>query len=239
MTGGEASPSSRGSVRRSAGQYIVFEGGDGSGKSTQARRLVDSLRSVGREVEHVREPGSTALGESLRGLLLHGHEIDTLTEALLFSAARRDLLEKTIRPALQRGCCVVAERGFVSTLVYQGLAPERVEDRVPMDLLLQITAAVHREVMPDAVIVLDLAATALEERLARRVARDRIEGRGPEWSERVRRGFGTVLDRLDTLLSTDRVHRIDAALDIDAVHAAVAAAVRLVGALPPARGRDG
>src|SRR5262245_53289308 len=106
--------------------YLVLDGPDGGGKSTQAELLCAWLRQRGRTVQHRREPGSTPVGEALRTLLLEPSTGDLLplTEALLFSAARAELVAREIAPALQRGEDVVAERCYVATLVYQGLAAE-------------------------------------------------------------------------------------------------------------------
>lgn len=168
-------------------RYFCLEGPDGCGKSVQARRLVQWLQREGKDVVHVREPGSTPLGEDLRRALLHPRTgaIDPLTEALLFSGARADLLRKAVAPALARGAVVVAERCYLSTYVYQSLA---IDDGVDLDLLQRVTRAVHRSTMPDLVIVLDVdAATSAERRSRRR--QDRFEERGEEFQERVRQAF--------------------------------------------------
>ena len=104
--------------------YLVLDGPDGGGKSTQSRALVEFLRQRGRTVHHLREPGSTPVGENLRQLLLSPQtgDLQPLTEVLLFTAARTELAARVIGPALARGEDVVSERCFASTLAYQCLA---------------------------------------------------------------------------------------------------------------------
>lgn len=184
--------------------YVQLDGPDGCGKSSQAQALVEWLRAQGRATLHVREPGSTPVGEALRNLLLSpatGH-LQPVTEALLFSAARAELVAQQVAPALARGDVVVAERGYLSTLVYQalatspGLAPQWVFD---------VTRAVHGACLPDAVFVLDVGADVA---LARRAARasDRIEARPAAYHARVREGYrrAAALDPRAQLLDAGR-----------------------------------
>ncbi len=102
--------------------FVTFEGLDGCGKSTQARLLAERLRVLGREVVECREPGATALGERVRGLVLDhgGWAIGARAEALLFAASRAQLVEEVVRPALARGACVVCDRFLDSSVAYQG-----------------------------------------------------------------------------------------------------------------------
>lgn len=135
----------------------------------------------------MREPGSTPVGEALRQLLLAPAtgELERVTEALLFSAARGELVARVIAPALARGEIVVGERCWLSTVVYQALASPPGLD---LDWLLDLTRRVHGACLPDAVFVLDVApAVAAQRRRARR--EDRIEARGPDYHERVRAGY--------------------------------------------------
>lgn len=209
--------------------YIVLEGGDGCGKSTQAREIVRWLESEGRVVSHVREPGSTPLAESLRALLLEdsGRDIEPVTEALLFSAARRELMIRTIRPALARGEVVVAERSFVSTIVYQCLAPSNPEDRAAINVVTEMTRFVHGDTWPDAVIVLDVAHDIGQGRVRGRDEMDRIEQHGAGFAQRVREAFVEFAGspQLASLVGADAIHLVDANRDVTEVHDAVRAIV--------------
>lgn len=175
-------------------RYVTLDGPDGCGKSTQARALCEWLGQRGQRVLHVREPGSTPVGEALRRLLLDRQtgELQTITEALLFSAARAESVAKVVAPALQRGEFVVAERGYLSTIVYQALAAEPGLD---LDWVLDLTRRVHGATLPDAIFVLDVPpAVARARRAVRRD--DRIEARGADYHDRVREGFLRIA-RLD------------------------------------------
>jgi dTMP kinase len=197
-----------------AGAYFVLEGPDGCGKSEQAQRLVGWVRSLGREALHVREPGSTPVGEALRALLLDpaSGALEPITEALLFFAARAELVQRQIAPALSAGTVVVAERSFVSTLVYQGAALGQAG--VPPDLLERLIAATHRGALPTRVFVLDVAPTVAAARRGAAAA-DRFEARGAGFQERVRQGF------LDCARRLPYVEVVDGARSRDEVHAAL------------------
>jgi dTMP kinase len=193
------------------GRYLVLEGGDGCGKSAQAAALCGWLGTAGRQVLHVREPGSTPVGEALRRLLLEPATgaLRPITEALLFSAARADLVGRVIAPALQAGTVVVAERCYLSTLVYQGLAGD---GSVDIGWLVQTTAHAHGPWLPDRIFVLDVpGAVAAARRTARRA--DRFEERGADYLERVRAGF------LRAAAGDARIAVVDASGALDAVQA--------------------
>lgn len=168
------------------GRFITFEGMDGSGKSTQARLLADRLTAAGHDVVLTREPGGSPGAEEIRRLLVEGDpdRWSPETEILLFTAARRDHLEKTIRPALARGAIVVSDRFADSTRVYQGAA--RGDLRELVDRL-------HRAVIgtePDLTFVIDMPPeAALARGLARSSGEDRFEDMGLAFQEKLRAGF--------------------------------------------------
>ena len=194
--------------------YLVLEGTDGVGKSVQAKRLCQWLREQGKEPLHLREPGSTPVGEALRRVLLDPETggLSPLTEALMFSAARCQLLQDQIAPALASGRTVVVERCFLSTLVYQGMAPADGE-RVPIDLLRNLTAQLHRDLWPDAIFLLDMEPDESARRLGDR--EDRIEGRGADYRKRVRDGFLKLAE------GNPRIHVVDSSHPLDHVQKAL------------------
>jgi len=170
----------------SRGRFITFEGIDGSGKSTQARLLHDHLKKSGLDVVLTREPGGSAGAEEIRRLLVEGdpERWSPETEILLFTAARRDHLEKTIRPALQRGAVVVSDRYADSTRVYQGAA--RGELRNLVDTLHDAVIAFE----PFLTFVIDMdPEIALARGLARRSGEDRFEDMGAAFQQKLQCGF--------------------------------------------------
>ena len=169
-----------------AGRFISFEGIDGSGKSTQLRALATRLRTGGAPVVETREPGGSEGAEAVRRLLVEGEtgRWSPETEILLFTAARRDHLERTIRPALAAGATVLTDRFADSTRVYQGVA--RGDLRGMVDTLHALAIGVE----PDLTVILDLdPATALGRGLARGGAEDRYERFGAGFQARLRAGF--------------------------------------------------
>ncbi|MDG1521123.1 MAG: dTMP kinase [Yoonia sp.] len=169
-----------------AGRFITFEGIDGSGKSTQSRRFADLLRGQGVDVILSREPGGSAGAEQIRELVLTGDpdRWSAETELLLFTAARRDHLEKTIEPALAAGRTVICDRFADSTRVYQGAT--RGDLRAKVDALHSLM--IGRE--PDLTIIIDMdPGIALERGLARKSGEDRFEDFGLGFQETLRHGF--------------------------------------------------
>ena len=124
--------------------FVTFEGVDWSGKSTQAELLAAWLREQGRTVLATREPGGTAVGEAVRQVVLHGHDMTPWAEAALYAAARADHVEQAIRPALERGEDVVCDRYIDSSVAYQGAARGLGEDKV-----LELNLTVTRGLLPD------------------------------------------------------------------------------------------
>ncbi|HEY7561866.1 MAG TPA: dTMP kinase [Gaiellaceae bacterium] len=165
--------------------FVTFEGVDGSGKSTQARLLAERLGSEGREVVVTREPGGTALGEEVRALLLHGDDLAPWAEAALFAAARAQLVDEVIRPALARGADVVCDRYLDSSLAYQGLARGLGLERV-LELNLLVTSGL----LPDRTILIRVPPVDAAGR--RPGSDDRIEREGPAFAEEVDRAYEEI-----------------------------------------------
>ncbi len=168
------------------GRFITFEGIDGSGKSTQARRLAEALRGAGHDVVLTREPGGSPGAEEIRRLVLEGDpdRWSAETEILLFTAARRDHLERTIEPALAAGKIVICDRFADSTRMYQGLS--RGDLRALVDQLHALM--IGRE--PDLTLLIDLDPdTGLARAKGRQGHEERFEDFGPELQRRMRAGF--------------------------------------------------
>jgi len=168
------------------GRFWSFEGIDGSGKSTQARLLAASLRAAGHEVVLTREPGGSPGAEDIRRLVLEGtsERWSAETEILLFTAARRDHLEKTIRPALERGAVVITDRFADSTRMYQGIS------RGDLGQVVDDLHALMIGVEPDLTFLVDLPAElGLARAQARAGAEMRFEGMGIAMQTLMRSGF--------------------------------------------------
>ncbi|WOI55596.1 dTMP kinase [Palleronia sp. LCG004] len=200
------------------GLFLSFEGIDGSGKSTQARRLAEHLRGHGREIILTREPGGSPGAEEIRRLLLEGtvDRWSAETELLLFTAARRDHLERTIRPALDRGAVVICDRFADSTRMYQGLS--RGDLRAHVDALHE--AMIGTE--PDRTFLIDMdPERGLARALGRAGPEERFESFGTELQAKMRAGF--------LALAREFPERI-AVIDGDASEDEVAA--RILASLP-------
>jgi dTMP kinase len=202
------------------GRFIVFEGGEGTGKSTQARLLADALRKTGVGVVLTREPGGAPGAEALRRLLIESPPTlgwAPLSEALLYYAARNEHIEKTIRPALARGTWVISDRFADSTVAYQGAGLA-----LGVNVFDCLSQLVMGNFAPDLTFILDLAT---EEALNRAAARfsplDRYERMDLEFHRRVRAAFIEIAHR-----GGRRYALIDAAPDVAHVQQAVREAVR-------------
>ena len=196
------------------GRFITFEGGEGAGKSTQLKGLVARLQSQGREVVATREPGGSPGAEAIRELVLTGaaDRWSPVTETLLMYAARRDHVERVIRPALARGAWVVCDRFADSTRAYQGAA-----GGTAAELIAALERFVLEETRPDLTLIFDLP---VEVGLARAHARAgsemRFESKGLAFHARLRDGFLAIADA-----EPDRCALIDADGSVEAVEARV------------------
>ena len=192
--------------------FIVLEGVEGSGKSTQVRLLADWLQA--RAVPHVatREPGGTDVGEEIRHILLHGHDMPAETELLLMTAARAVFVREVVEPALAEGKVVIADRFSLSSMAYQGYGRG-----LDIDSVRAICSFATGGLQPDITIVLDVPLETGDERRATRSGPDRIERAGVEFHRRVAEAY-----RL--LPSTEPgIERVAGVGDIDEVHARVRA----------------
>lgn len=199
------------------GLFVTFEGIDGSGKSTQARRLAGALDAAGHGAVLTREPGGSPGAEEIRRLLVEGapERWSPETEILLFTAARRDHLEKTIEPALSAGRTVICDRYADSTRVYQGAV---------RGALRALVDALHAQMIardPDLTFLIDVDPDqALARGLARNSGEDRFETFGAEFQHKLRDGFlALAADH------PERVRVIDGARDIDVIAREISAAV--------------
>jgi dTMP kinase len=200
------------------GVFIAFEGGEGTGKSTQVRLLAERLERRGKTVVTTREPGGTPGAEQIRALLVtgDGDRWSPLVETLLLNAARADHIERLITPALARGDWVVSDRYAGSTVVYQGIVKG-----VRPEVIGELHAAATGSLWPDLTLVLDLPAAVglarAKERTAERADTEgRFESLGLAFHERIRQGFLAYADSLGTMAAV-----VDADQTIDSVAAAV------------------
>lgn len=168
------------------GSFISFEGGEGAGKSTQIRRLADRLSAAGFDIVLTREPGGSPGAETIRELLVNGDadRWSPVTETLLMYAARRDHLERVIRPALDRGAMVLCDRFADSTRAYQGAGGD-----APASLIAALEDHVLAGSIPDLTLIFDIPATVGLDRAASRGGAARFESKGLDFHERLRAGF--------------------------------------------------
>jgi len=214
-------------VRAVAGAFVVFDGPDGSGKSTQHKRFGRAVAAAGLEVCDVREPGGTHFGERIRATLLEhaDEEMSVRCEMLLYMASRAQLVEQRIRPALERGACVLADRFVSSTLAYQGTA-----GGLPPEEINAVARIACGGVRPDLVVIFDLDEHAAAARLSPLL--DRMEAKGRAFHARVRRGY---LAQAEAEPARHLV--VDASAEPDAVYAELVAG--LTERLPERAGAHG
>ena len=195
------------------GVFITLEGGEGSGKSTQADLLTNGLKGVGIKATKTREPGGSVGAEEIRDLLVNGptDRWDPVTEALLHYAARREHLCRAIQPALNEGRWVVCDRFSDSTMAYQGYG-----HGLGRDWVQTLHDAVAPGIHPDLTVILDMPVEIGLERAASRGGGDRYESMEPQFHQRLREGFLDIARR-----EPDRCFVVDAKASVEEVQAAV------------------
>src|SRR5437764_5734693 len=190
--------------------FITFEGSEGCGKSTQVKKLATRLQQMGVPYVITREPGGTPIGETIRELLQfapHNSAMVPETELLLFEASRSQLVRETIKPALERGVCIIADRFFDSTTVYQGAAR-----RLDREIVERLNAFVVADCVPDITFVLDVDAATAASRMQKPRKADRMEQQPAEFYERVREAYRELAKR-----ESKRVVLIDGSRNADQI----------------------
>lgn len=170
------------------GVFVVLEGGDGSGKSTQTALLVARLREAGREVVATREPGATEAGAAIRSVVLGGGDLDPRAEALLIAADRAEHVAEVIRPALERGATVVSDRYIPSSLAYQGVARG-----LGVDDIARLSDWATGGLQPDVVVLLDVPPDVATRR--REGPEDRMEREPAEFRAMVNKAYRDLADQ--------------------------------------------
>ena len=196
------------------GVFITLEGCEGSGKSTQIRKLVEGLRESDIDVVKTREPGGTPSAELIRQLVVSGDvdRWDAISELLMMCAARNEHVQQLIKPALQAGKWVVCDRFIDSTVAYQGYA-----GNVNLKVIEALNALVLHDLRPDVTFMLDLPPEeGLERTLRRSNAENRFESKGLEFHQKLYAGFKTIAEQ-----ESDRCVIIDATQSINAVQVAM------------------
>ena len=187
-----------------SGKFIVLDGPDGCGKTTQAGLLIQWLKKQNVAVETFREPGGTAIGEKIRQILLNPEHIQlsTRSELMLYMAARTQLWEEKISPALKENKCVILDRWLSSTCAYQGCA-----GGFGMDNVIKIAADCLERPWPDLTIILDVDPETAAKRLKRTL--DRMERKGEGYHQKVREGFLKLAKQKKNLVVIDGTSNIE------------------------------
>jgi len=190
--------------KRLAGKFIVLDGPDGCGKSTHAKLLTQWLRENGINTESYRDPGDTAIGEKIRHILLNPEHtaMDTRTELLLYMAARAQLWQEKIAPALKAGRCVILDRWLSSTCAYQGYAGGFGTENV-----IKLAENCLERVWPDLTIILDIDIETASARLKKNL--DRMEQKGRTYHEKVHQGFLKLAESRAGFVVVDTLHTVE------------------------------
>jgi len=195
--------------------FVTFEGLDGSGKSTQAELLRARLEADGVDVVATREPGGTELGEGIRDLVLHGGHVGPWAEALLYVAARAELVDAVIRPALERGAAVICDRYIDSSIAYQGVGRE-----LGLQRMLDINLASVGGLLPTRTYLLELDPSDVPSRIQRHY--DRLEREGDDFRARAAAGYRELAERFP-----ERIVVLDATRPADELAEEVYGALRV------------
>ena len=193
-----------------AGNFIVLDGPDGCGKSTQAKLLAEWAKQQGGQVVALRDPGATAIGEKIRQILLNPEHIamSLRTELLLYMAARAQLWDEKIKPALENNRCVILDRWLSSTCAYQGYA-----GGFGIENVIKVAEGCLERVWPDLTIILDVDLDTAAKRLDKNL--DRMEQKGAGYHKKVRQGF------IELAKNHKNIVLVDGSSDVEAVHKAV------------------
>jgi dTMP kinase len=204
-----------------SGSFIVFEGGDGAGKSTQVELLREALERAGRAVTVTRQPGGTPLGKQIRDLVLHGDHVAPRAEALLFAADKAHHVETLVRPALQRGEIVISDRYTDSSVAYQGAGRELGAQEVH-----DLNMWAVEDLVPDLTVVVDVSAE--EGRRRRGAVHDRLESEEDAFHEAIRQHFLSMARG-----NPERYLIVDGTQPPEQIHAQVMNRLETMGVVEP------